>query len=115
MYKRQFLLWALSSTSSDSFPFNDVENPLDETLLELADVLYERLDAAFESAPISDELASNWMMDRRLMEKEREPLPEIVPGAALPADVEHFLEAGKGCLLYTSNLNKKKWEIRVKS
>lgn len=91
-----FLLWALSSTSSDSFPFNDVENPLDETLLELADVLYERLDAAFESAPISDELASNWMMDRRLMEKEREPLPEIVPGAALPADVEHFLEAGKG-------------------
>lgn len=30
------------------------------------------------------------------MEKECEPLPEIVPGAALPADVEHFLEAGKG-------------------
>ena len=91
-----FLLWTLSSKSSDSCPFNDVENPLDETLLELADVLYERLDAAFESAPISDELASNWMMDRRLMEKEREPLPEIVPGAALPTDVEHFLEAGKG-------------------
>jgi hypothetical protein len=46
-----------------------VENPLDETLLELADVLYERLDAAFESAPISDELASNWMMDRRLSDE----------------------------------------------
>ena len=91
-----FLLWTLSSKSSDSCPFNDVENPLGETLLELADVLYERLDAAFESAPISDELASNWMMDRRLMEKEREPLPEIVPGAALPTDVELFLEAGKG-------------------
>ena len=64
-----FLLWTLSSKSSDSCPFNDVENPLGETLLELADVLYERLDAAFESAPISDKLASNWMMDRRLMER----------------------------------------------
>ena len=45
-------LWAINSPVGDDF--DGVENPMDADLLEFADTLYNRLDAAFELAPISD-------------------------------------------------------------
>lgn len=89
-----FLLWAINSPVGDDFDW--VENPLDRDLLDFADVLYERLDAAFESAPISEHLAPGWMMETELMQKKREPLPVALPGEKMPTNVERFFEASKG-------------------
>lgn len=94
-----FLLWGISSPVGEDF--DGVENPMDEDLLEFAGVLYEQLDAAFESAPISDYLATDWMIETALMEKKRNPLPVALPGEKMPTNVERFLEASKGeSLLY---------------
>lgn len=89
-----FLLWAVNSPVGDSF--DGVENPLDEDLLKFADVIYNRLDAVFEEALISENLAVDWIMETELMQKKREPLPTAVPGEKLPTNVERFLEASKG-------------------
>lgn len=89
-----FLLWAINSPVGDDF--DGVENPLDEDLLEFADMVYGRLDAVFEEAPISDFLAEDWMMETELMEKKREPLPVVSPGEKMPENVERFLEASGG-------------------
>lgn len=56
-----FLLWAVNSPVGDSF--DGVENPLDEDLLKFADVIYNRLDAVFEEALISENLAVDWIME----------------------------------------------------
>ena len=69
---------------------------MDADLLEFADALYNRLDAAFESAPISDYLATDWLMETELMQKKRMPLPVALPGEKMPTNVERFLEASKG-------------------
>ena len=69
---------------------------LDEDLLKFADVIYNRLDAVFEEALISENLAVDWIMETELMQKKREPLPTAVPGEKLPTNVERFLEASKG-------------------
>lgn len=89
-----FLLWAVNSPVGDDF--DGVENPLDNDLLEFADMVYGRLDAVFEEAPISDFLAENWMMETELMERKREPLPVASPGEKMPENVERFLEASGG-------------------
>ena len=89
-----FLLWAVNSPVGDGFDW--VENPMNKDLLEFADVLYERLDAVFESAPISEHLAPGWMMETELMRKKRRPLPVALPGEKMPANVERFLEASNG-------------------
>ena len=89
-----FLLWAINSPVGDDF--DGVENPMDADLLEFADVLYNRLDAAFELAPISDYLATDWLLETELMQKKRMPLPIALPGEKMPANVERFLEASKG-------------------
>lgn len=89
-----FLLWAVNSPVGDDF--DGVENPLDEDLLEFADMVYGRLDAVFEEAPISDFLAEDWMMETELMERKREPLPVASPGEKMPENVERFLEASGG-------------------
>lgn len=89
-----FLLWAINSPVGEDF--DGVENPLDEDLLEFADMVYGRLDAVFEEAPISDFLAEDWMMETELMEKKREPLPVVSPGEKMPENVERFLEASGG-------------------
>ena len=52
---------------------------MDADLLEFADTLYNRLDAAFELAPISDYLATDWLMETELMQKKRMPLPVALP------------------------------------
>ena len=75
---------------------NGVENPLDEDLLKFADVIYNRLDAVFEEALISENLAVDWIMETELMQRKRKPLPAAVPGEKLPTNVERFLEASKG-------------------
>ena len=87
-------LWAINSPVGDDF--DGVENPMDADLLEFADVLYNRLDAAFELAPISDYLATDWLLETELMQKKRMPLPIALPGEKMPANVERFLEASKG-------------------
>ena len=89
-----FLLWAVNSPVGDSF--DGVENPLDEDLLKFADVIYNRLDAVFEEALISENLAVDWIMETELMQRKRKPLPAAVPGEKLPTNVERFLEASKG-------------------
>ena len=89
-----FLLWAINSPVGDDF--DGVENPMDADLLEFADTLYNRLDAAFELAPISDYLATDWLMETELMQKKRMPLPVALPGEKMPTNVERFLEASKG-------------------
>lgn len=89
-----FLLWAINSPVGDDF--DGVENPLDNDLLEFADMVYGRLDAIFEEAPISDFLAEDWMMETELMERKREPLPVASPGEKMPENVERFLEASGG-------------------
>lgn len=89
-----FLLWAVNSPVGDDF--DGVENPLDNDLLEFADMVYGRLDAVFEEAPISDFLAEDWMMETELMERKREPLPVASPGEKMPENVERFLEASGG-------------------
>lgn len=89
-----FLLWAINSPVGDDF--DGVENPMDADLLEFADALYNRLDAAFELAPISDYLATDWLLETELMQKKRMPLPIALPGEKMPANVERFLEASKG-------------------
>jgi len=73
-----FLLWAINSPVGNDF--DGVENPMDADLLEFADVLYNRLDAAFELAPISDYLATDWLLETELMQKKRMPLPIALPG-----------------------------------
>lgn len=89
-----FLLWAINSPVGDNF--DGVENPMDADLLEFADALYNRLDAAFELAPISDYLATDWLLETELMQKKRMPLPVALPGEKMPTNVERFLEASKG-------------------
>ncbi|WP_294473002.1 DUF3843 family protein [uncultured Bacteroides sp.] len=89
-----FLLWAINSPVGDDF--YGVENPLNKDLLEFADVVYGRLDAVFEEAPISDFLAVDWMMETELMQKKREPVPVASPGEKMPENVERFLEASGG-------------------
>mgnify|MGYP002228141734 CR=1 FL=1 len=63
-----FLLWAINSPVGDDF--DGVENPMDADLLEFADTLYNRLDAAFELAPISDYLATDWLLETEIDAKE---------------------------------------------
>lgn len=89
-----FLLWAINSPTGDSFDW--VENPMDEDLLAFAETVYDRLDAVFEQAPISDNLAVDWLMENELMQKKREPLPVAAPDEALPTNVARFLEASGG-------------------
>ena len=69
---------------------------MDADLLEFADTLYNRLDVAVELAPISDYLATDWLMETELMQKKRMPLPVALPGEKMPTNVERFLEASKG-------------------
>ena len=76
--------------------FDGVENPLDTDLLEFADVIYAQLEAVFETAPISDGLAGDWLMESELMEKKRTALPVAAPGDQLPVNVERFLKASGG-------------------
>ena len=103
-----FLLWAINSPVGDDF--DGVENPMDADLLEFADVLYNRLDAAFELAPISDYLATDWLLETELMQKKRMPLPIALPGEKMPANVERFLEASKGePLLYFNSYDALKF------
>ncbi|WP_277133982.1 MULTISPECIES: DUF3843 family protein [Bacteroides] len=103
-----FLLWAINSPVGDDFDW--VENPMDKDLLEFADVLYERLDAVFESAPISEYLAPGWMMETELMQKKREPLPVALPGEKMPTNVERFFEASNGeSLMFFGSYNALKF------
>lgn len=89
-----FLLWAVNSPVGDSF--DGVENPLDEDLLKFADVIYNRLDAVFEEALISENLAVDWIMETELMQRKREPLPTAVPGEKLPTNVESLFGGKQG-------------------
>ena len=89
-----FLLWGINSPVGDDF--DGVENPLDTDLLEFADVIYAQLEAVFETAPISDGLAGDWLMESELMEKKRTALPVAAPGDQLPVNVERFLKASGG-------------------
>lgn len=89
-----FILWGINSPVGEDFDF--VENPMDNDLIEFADVLYKQLDQVFEEAPISDALAGDWMMETELMEKERTVLPIASLDEELPVNVERFLKASGG-------------------
>ncbi len=84
-----FLLWAINSPVGDDF--DGVENPMDADLLEFADALYNRLDAAFESAPISDYLATDWLMETEPDAKEADASAGSFAGRKMPTNVERFL------------------------
>lgn len=56
-----FLLWAINSPVGEDYEL--VENPMDADLLELSELIYKRLDEAFEQAPISNHLADDWLME----------------------------------------------------
>lgn len=88
------IFWRVNSQAGD--PYMWVENPLDEDLVGLADLVYERMDAEFESAPVSNFLAEEWFIETQMMRRERKPVRVAVPGEKLPVDVEHFLEASGG-------------------
>ena len=76
--------------------FDGVENPLDEDLLKFADVIYNRLDAVFEEALISENLAVDWIMETELMQRKREPLPTAVPGEKLPNECRTLFGGKQG-------------------
>lgn len=112
-----FLLWAINSPVGEDYEM--VENPMDEDLLELAGLIYQKLDAAFEQAPISSHLALDWVMETRLMNVPRTELPVSVPGEKLPENVANFMEASGGePLMYFDSylalnhffINSLKWE-----
>lgn len=78
-----------------------IEDPLDEDIVALADVLYEQMDAVFEEAPISDNLADSWFIEPELMEKKRTALPVASLDEKMPTNVERFLKASGGeALMY---------------
>lgn len=89
-----FLLWGINSPVGDDY--DSVENPLDADLLAFANVLYEKVNGAFEEAPMSDELAGDWLMETELMEKQRTSLPVALPDEKLPTNVERFMKASGG-------------------
>lgn len=89
-----FILWGINDPGGETY--DGVWNPMDEDILGLAGKIYNLLDAAFESAPISEHLAVDWLMETELMERQREPLPAVVPGEKLPTNVERFFEASGG-------------------
>lgn len=94
-----FLLWGINSPVGDDY--EGVENPLDAQLLELAYVLYEKVNEVFEEAPMSDGLAGDWLMETELMEKQRIFLPIVSLDEKLPVNVERFMKASGGeSLLY---------------
>lgn len=88
------LLWAITPPTGSGA--GSVANPFEKKLLALSEEIYNRMEAVFESAPISDHVASDWLIGTGEMEKKRQPLPVIVPGEKLPTDVERFLEANHG-------------------
>ena len=88
------LFWGICSPVGDKYFV--VENPLDQDLLSFAREIYEQMDAVFEEAPISDNLASDWFMETELMEKVCTSLPVVSAGEKLPTNVERFMEASGG-------------------
>ncbi len=89
-----FLLWAINSPVGEDYEL--VENPMDADLLELSELIYKRLDEAFEQAPISNHLADDWLMEAGLMDVERTELPVALPGEKMPENVARFMEASGG-------------------
>lgn len=87
------LFWAINSPVGDVV---NVENPLSEDVLTLADVIYQQMDAVFEEAPISDELVNNWFLETEVMERKRSALPVALPDEKLPTNVERFMNASGG-------------------
>lgn len=92
------VLWAISSLVE---LYGDMENPLDEDMVALADVVYRQMEAVFEEAPISDDLVDVWFVEPELMEKKRTALPVASLDEKMPTNVERFLKASGGeALMY---------------
>lgn len=89
-----FLLWEAFSTAGEGA--DTFENPFDGELLKMAGEFYGILDEVFEEAPVSENLASEWLVDKALMEKQRTVVPAATLGEELPEYVEHFLKASGG-------------------
>lgn len=89
-----FLLWGINSPVGDNF--DGVENPLDIELLSFSQLIYDQMDEAFEEAPISEHLATDWMMETELMQKKRTPIHLADMKDVLPTNVERFLAASDG-------------------
>jgi len=87
-----FILWNFYS----DIETDEIGNPLDDSLLKLAGVIYKLMDEIFEEAPISSHLAPEWLIGRDFMEIKRTPLPVPVPGGELPESAARFLEASGG-------------------
>lgn len=87
------VLWAISSSVE---LYGDMENPLDEDLATLADVVYRQMEAVFEEAPISDDLVDVWFVEPELMEKKRSALLVASLDEKMPTNVERFLKASGG-------------------
>lgn len=87
------VIWAIK-LSVELYGFMD--NPLDDDILALADVLYEQMEAAFEEAPISDNLADCWFVKPELMEKECVVSPDDSFDEEMSTNVELFLKASGG-------------------
>jgi len=89
-----FLLWAINSPVGEAF--DGVENPFDEEVLSLSQSIFDLMDQAFEEAPISENLATDWMMESELMQKKRTPIHLADMRDVLPTNVERFLTASDG-------------------
>lgn len=91
----RFLLWNTSS-GINAFGLKEVENPFDEKLLLLSNLIYDLMYELFEEAPIAEPTASSWLIESKYMEIDQTPVPHIKPDDKLTTDVERFLQASGG-------------------
>ncbi len=91
-----FLLWAANSPEKEEGKRVEVENPIDQELLEFTEWIYKWMEDVFEQAPISENLAPDWLLPAEQMQKECTPLPEPGIDGKLPHNVERFLKASGG-------------------
>lgn len=90
-----YLLWTSCTTQKESEEM--LTSPRDKEILALAKRVYDKLDAVFEDAPIS-ELPSHehWVPGMLGLVKASTPLPEITPNTILKKDVQRCLAFSSG-------------------
>ncbi|NCC09384.1 MAG: DUF3843 family protein [Bacteroidia bacterium] len=87
------ILWIIQTSEVEEGMYN----PLDRDLMKAAQQIYERLDVAFEEAPIREERAYEWLGIHQVVGKRYDPVPlASLTDQSFPRYVKEFLEATKG-------------------
>lgn len=96
-----YLLWTVESalTTENEEP----GDPFAPRILESAPVIYERIERAFEEAPITGIDTLDWLEDMEGMLIEPRELLSAKPGEKYKPDVENFLAANEGKALMYCN------------